>query len=99
MEIEYKINVMSTVMDKGNFMINALLDMLYVKTYDWIDRNELFTIKKGIHIDGAGNYHFTFSHKGHSYHAYTTQIITHINGRPFVTRLRIKHITRLEYWN
>lgn len=98
METEYKINTMTNVIDRGNYIINSLLDMLYTKSYEWIDRTDIFTIKKGIHPDGSGNYHFTFSHKGYSYHAYTTQVVTHVNGRPYVTRLRITHITRLEIW-
>jgi len=97
MEIEYKINLLTGVYDKNYRMINSLIDFLNKKDYKAIfDYNDVFTIKKQIHIDGNLEFHFTFSHKGHSYHAYTEQSITIINGTPMETRLKIKRITRLE---
>lgn len=96
MDIEYKINLMTDVWDKHYRMVNALIDFLNKKDYPTIDKNDCFTIKKQIHTDGNGEHHFTFTHKGYSYHAYTDQAIAVINGKPMETRLRIKRITRLE---
>jgi len=96
MENEYKINLMTTVYDKNFRMVNCLIDFLNKKNYPIFDKSDFFTIKKHIHTDGNGEHHFTFTHKGYSYHAYTEQSITIINGVPVETRLKIKRITRLE---
>ena len=87
---------MTGVYDKNYRMINSLVDFLNKKDYTVFDKNDIFTIKKQIHIDGNLEFHFTFTHRGRSYHAYTDQVITVINGTPMETKLRIKRITALD---
>ena len=97
MEIEYKISIMSGVYDTGYRMVNSLIDFLNNKDYTGIfDKTDFFTIKKPPHSDGNGHIHFTFSHRGRSYHAYIDQVVTVINGVPMATKFRIKRVTALE---
>lgn len=92
--LDYKINIITGVYDNHFCMINALVDFLNNNTFTWIDTKELFTIKKGLHEDTFG-LHFTFVHRGFSYHAYVKKVYILFNGRHQETRLKIVSITAL----
>ena len=98
-EPKYKINIMTGIYDAHFTMVNALVDFLNNNNFDWVDKNELFTIKKGIHMDGNIEHFFTFIHKGYSYHAYVEKIYVLFNGRPQEVRIKIYRITSLNVFS
>jgi hypothetical protein len=95
----YKIDIATGIYDKGFHMVNALQDFLDRNNFDWLKKDEPFLIKKPIHLDGNIEFHFTFLHRGISYHAYVRKVITIVNGTPMELKVKIYRITALNIWN
>ena len=92
---DYHINIMSGVYDEHFHMTNALYEFVVSRPNDF-DKNEIFTIKKGIHRDLNGEQHFNFAYRGRSYHAYCWDIVTIVNGKPHMLRRKIYRLSVLE---
>ena len=92
--MEYNIDIMSGIYDNGFRMVNSLTDFLNKTNHDVFDKSLPFVIKLGPHTDRDGRgIHFTFIHKGISYHAYFDEIITRINSVPIASKFRITNIS------
>lgn len=99
MDTGIQIDLLTGIYDAHFSMTNALYDFIINNDFDWIDKTQPFLIKKGIHLDGNIEYFFTFSHKGVSYHAYTTKVFIKTNGRIQEIRLKIYRITSLNIYS
>ena len=88
------------VIDYGNKMCSSLLDwcMSHPEMFEnkILCREENFVIKKGIHIDGTGQHHFTFSNNGRCFHAYTHKFLIVVNGKACFNKYKIIRVTGLE---
>jgi hypothetical protein len=88
------------VIDYGNKMCSSLLDwcMSHPEMFEQkiMCREKDFVIKKGTHIDGNGEFHFTFSNNGRSFHAYTQKFLIVVNGKACFNKFKITRVTALE---
>jgi hypothetical protein len=88
------------VYDSGFKMCASLLDwcMSHPEMFEHriLCREKNFVIIKGTHIDGNGEYHFTFSNNGRSFHAYTQKFLIVVNGKACFNKFKIIRVTALE---